>query len=60
VLPQAQTALDDIAKDFPQRVEETATRVVNGIQPPADLDALKQHRLDAMARAQKQLAEAGK
>ncbi len=60
VLPQAQAALDDIAKDFPERVEATAKRVVNGIQPPADLEALKQHRIDAFAKARKQVAEAGK
>jgi alpha-glucosidase (family GH31 glycosyl hydrolase) len=60
VLPQAIAALDDIAKDFPERVEKTAKQVVNGIQPPADLEALKQRRLDLMARAQKLAAEAGK
>jgi hypothetical protein len=60
VLPKAQAALDEIAKDFPKRVEQAAKWVVNGIQPPADLDAQKQRRLDAFARAQKQVAEAGK
>jgi alpha-glucosidase (family GH31 glycosyl hydrolase) len=59
-LPQAQAALDDIAKDFAERVEATAKRVVNGIQPPADLESLKRHRIEAFARAQKQVAEAGK
>jgi hypothetical protein len=60
VLPQAQAALDTIAKDFVQRVEATAKQVVNGIQPPADIEALKQHRIDLLAKAQKQAAEAGK
>jgi len=60
VLPQAQAALDDIAKDFPKHVEQAAKWVVNGIQPPADLDAQKQRRLDTFAKAQKLVAEAGK
>jgi alpha-glucosidase (family GH31 glycosyl hydrolase) len=60
VVPKSQAALDDIAEDFPKRVEQAAKWVVNGIQPPADLDAQKKRRLDAFARAQKLLAEAGK
>ena len=59
VLPQAQDALDDIVKDFPQRVEEVSKRPVNGISAVA-LELEKQHRLDAMVRAQKQLAEIGR
>jgi alpha-glucosidase len=59
VVPQTQDALDDIAKDFAQQVDAAAKRAVNGI-PPETMEAQKQHRLDAMARAQKLLAEMGR
>jgi alpha-glucosidase (family GH31 glycosyl hydrolase) len=55
VVPQTQAALDDVAKDFAEKVVAAAKRSVNGI-PPETMEAQKQHRLDAMARAQKLLA----
>ncbi len=59
VIPQAQAALDDVAKDFAEKVAAAAKRSVNGI-PPETMEAQKQHRLDAMARAQKLLADIGR
>jgi alpha-glucosidase len=59
VLPQALAALDDVAKDFAEKVVAAAKRSVNGI-PPETMEAQKQHRLDAMARAQKLLADIGR
>lgn len=57
VLPQAQAALDEIAKTFSDRVERMAKQRINGI-PPEEMDKEKQERLDALARAQKNVAEA--
>jgi alpha-glucosidase len=59
VLPQAQAALDALGKDFAQRMDDYAKRMSSSNWRPADMDAQKQHRLDSMARAQKQAAEAG-
>jgi alpha-glucosidase len=57
VLPQAQAALDEIAKTFSDRVERMAKERINGI-PPEEMDKEKQERLDALGRAQKNVAEA--
>ena len=57
MLPQAQAALDDIAKTFAERVDAAAQRRINGI-PVEEMEQERQHRLDAMARAQKNVAEA--
>ena len=54
-LPQAQAALDAIAKDFAQRMNDMA-RGLSTTNKASDLDAQKQHRVEAIARAQK-LAE---
>ncbi|MGA7256723.1 MAG: TIM-barrel domain-containing protein [Terracidiphilus sp.] len=57
VLPQAQSAVDDIAKTFPERVDAVSRQRINNIAPE-QLEKEKQSRLDAMARAQKNVAEA--
>jgi len=56
-LPQAQGAVDAAARDFAQRMNDQA-RSLSVANRPADMDAQKQHRLDAMTRAQKLAAEA--
>lgn len=60
VLPQAQAALAGIAQNFPARMEEVANWMSKSNWRPEDMNAQKQHRFDALARAQKQAAEAGK
>jgi alpha-glucosidase len=57
LLPQAQAALDEIAKTFSDRVERMAKQRINGI-PPEEMDKEKQQRLNALARAQKNVTEA--
>ena len=57
VLPQAQAALDEIARTFAEKVDAVAKERINGI-PPEEIERAKQGRLDAMARAQKDVAEA--
>jgi hypothetical protein len=52
------SAVDTIAQGFRLRVDEAIKHIGNN--PPPDLDAQKQHRLDAMSQAQKLLSEAGK
>jgi len=59
VLPQAQAGVDAIAKDFAQRMDTYAERMSRSNWRPADMATQKQHRLDALARAQKLLSEAG-
>jgi hypothetical protein len=58
VLPQAQAAVAEIDKGLAQRTKETAKRLAK-FNWPADTDAQKQHRLDAAARAHRQVNEAG-
>ena len=62
VLPKAQAAVAAISADFAQRLEDIAKRQMASNHRPAgvDFEAQKQHRLDAMARAQQQMTEAGK
>jgi alpha-glucosidase len=59
-LTQAQAALDEIAKDFPQRMQIFARSLNPADWKSADVDVEveKQKRLDALTRAQKQVAEA--
>jgi alpha-glucosidase len=56
-LPQAQAALDTVAKDFAQRLNNMA-RDMSLTNRVSDVDAQKQRRTDALARAQKLTAEA--
>ena len=60
VLPQAQAAVNSIGQDFGQRMEDYAKRMSTSNWRPADMDAQKQSRLDAMARAEKLASEAGR
>ena len=58
VLPEAQAAIASAGKDFQQKLEDS-TRKMGGNRP-ADFEAQKQHRIDAMAKAQRLASEAGK
>jgi alpha-glucosidase len=61
-LPKAQAAVNAIGVNFAQRMEEYAKRLTASNWRPAgvDMQAQKQHRVDAMAKAKQQVAEAGK
>jgi hypothetical protein len=61
-LPKAQAAVTAIGANFAQRMEEYAKRLTASNWRPAgvDMQAQKQHRVDAMAKAKQQVAEAGK
>ena len=59
-LPIAQAAVDEIAKGFTERMESYAKRMSASNWRPADMEAQKQKRLDALARAEKFLSEAVK
>jgi hypothetical protein len=56
-LPQAQGAIEAVAKGFAERLNEEAQRI-SPAHRPSDMDAQKQHRLDALARAQTLVGEA--
>jgi alpha-glucosidase len=58
VLPQAQSAVETIGQTFAQRLDDALKHMGNN--KLQDAEAQKQHRLDAMAKAQKQVSEAGK
>ncbi len=62
VLPQAQAAVQVMGQGFAQRVDDFALRMSHEKWRPAgmDMEAQKQHREDALARAQKLVTEAGK
>ena len=60
VLPQAQAAVGAIARDFTQRMSDFSGRISKGSPRAAEMEAQKQHRLDSMAKAQKQVSEAVK
>ncbi|MFY9854035.1 MAG: TIM-barrel domain-containing protein [Terracidiphilus sp.] len=62
VLPEAQAAVSAIGADFTPRVEEYAKQLLsrNWYPAVANLEAQKQHRLDAVARAERLATEAGK
>jgi alpha-glucosidase len=59
-LPKAQAAIAQIAANFKEQMEGYAKRMATSNWRPADLDVEKQRRLDALARAEKQVGEAGK
>jgi alpha-glucosidase len=59
-LPQAQASVAQLSQSVKDRLEELANRVRRDPTHPTDLDAQRERRLDALARAQKQAAEAGK
>ena len=56
-LPAAQEAVDAVAKDFAQHLNDVA-RAMNPNNKPADIDVQKQRRIDAVAKAQKLIADA--
>ena len=58
VLPHAQAAIETIGQGFAQKLDEAAKHMGNN--HPPDMDAQKQHVLDAMTKAQKLASEAGK
>jgi alpha-glucosidase (family GH31 glycosyl hydrolase) len=58
VLPQAQTAVQKVTQELAQRMDDFIKRMGN--ERPPDVEAQRQRRLDAMARAQKLVGEAGK
>jgi alpha-glucosidase len=62
VLPQAQAAIAQIRATFAPQMDEYLKRLTSEHWRPAGLDlaAEKQRRLDAMARAERLAAEAGK
>src|ERR1017187_4693379 len=60
VLPQAQATVSKLGEGFAQRMEDYVKRMSQEDWHPNDMEAQKQHRLDAMAKAQKQMTEAGK
>jgi alpha-glucosidase len=62
VLPKAQAAVAEIGANINQRMEDYAKRLVASNWRPAnmDMEAQKKHRLDAMARAEILVKEAGK
>jgi len=59
VLPKAQAAVAEIGQGFEKRMQDYADRMAKSNWRPADMDAQKQNRLDALARAQRLAAEAG-
>jgi alpha-glucosidase len=62
LLPKAQAAITGIRATFAPRMEEYAKRLMASNWRPAnaDMEAQKQRRLDAVARAERLVTEAGK
>jgi alpha-glucosidase len=62
LLPKAQAAIAEIHATFAPRMEEYAKRLMASNWRPAiaDMEAQKQRRLDAVARAERLVTEAGK
>jgi alpha-glucosidase (family GH31 glycosyl hydrolase) len=60
VLPKARGDVDAISTDFTQRMDQFAKSLKSDSWRIADLEAEKQRRLDALARASKLVNEAGK
>ncbi len=60
ILPQAQATVAQLAKNAKDRLEEYANRMSKDNSRQADIDAQIHRRLNALERAQKQVAEAGR
>jgi alpha-glucosidase len=62
LLPRAQASVADINASFAQHLDDYAKRLMASNWRPAntDMDAQRQHRLDAMAKALRQVDEAAK
>jgi alpha-glucosidase len=58
VLPQAQSALEAIGQGFSQKLDDAMKHIGNN--HPPDMEAQKQHVLDAITKAQKLASDAGK
>jgi alpha-glucosidase len=59
-LPLAQAAVVELGKSGKERLEKSSERANRNTLKPVDREALHKSRLDALDRAQKQVAEAGK
>jgi alpha-glucosidase (family GH31 glycosyl hydrolase) len=60
VLPKAQAAIDEIGTTFADRMNDYAKLMAKSNWRPEESNAQKQLRMDAMARAQRLVSEAGK
>jgi hypothetical protein len=62
LLPRAQASVADINASFAQHLDDYAKRLMASNWRPAntDMDAQRQHRLEAMAKALRQVDEAAK
>jgi alpha-glucosidase len=60
VLPEAQASVGAAGTNFAQRVDEYAQKMKSNPLRPADMDAQKKSREDAMSRAERMVEEAGK
>ena len=60
VLPDARASVAAAGAAFTQRFEQYAKRIENDPLRPADMDAARQNRLDAMERAKAMVEAAGK
>jgi hypothetical protein len=59
-LPRAQRAVNEMGSTFSQKLDDFAARIEKSPLRPTDMEAQKQKRLDAMARAERLVHEAGK
>jgi hypothetical protein len=59
VLPQAQAAVGAIAQAFAQRADESA-KAIHDNPRAGELEEQRQHYVDSMTKAQKQVNEAGR
>jgi len=57
ILPKAQAAVDAIQQGFVQRMDDYVKRMSKDDRQPADLEAQKQSRLDALTRAEKLMGD---
>ncbi|HUH63621.1 MAG TPA: TIM-barrel domain-containing protein [Terracidiphilus sp.] len=60
VVPKAQAAVSRIGDSFADTLDTYAKRMGRGTLRPTDMEAEKQLRLDAMARAEKLMSEVGR
>jgi len=60
VLPKAQAVVNADGASFAQRLDDYAKRMETNPLRPADMDAAKQERLNAMQRAERMAEDAGK
>jgi alpha-glucosidase (family GH31 glycosyl hydrolase) len=58
VLPKAQAAVSAVGANFAQRLDDYARRMETNPTRPADMDAQKRNRLDAIQRAERMVEDA--